>query len=303
MRWLVPSLMLSSLVFAAPFVPAPPPTKMIKPQAVQKSPAAAAAAPKKKGNPMPNDTECLALGQAMSPAPFGPGETLDFDIDALGARAGTMSMQVLPVSEGLMPLEVTVETNTFFNKIRKVKGVGKSYLNPKTLRPARYFEDAHENDIHRVADVSFRKNKTAHLFSDIDGQKWEGDLRYGNDITDVAGAVHLLRSIPVKEGTRLCVDVYGIRSIWRVWGTVLPREHVSLPLGEFETWHLAGEAARLDWPESRREVHVWVSDDARRLPLAALGMIDLGAVRATLKAVSRPGEKSTRAQNKADIKW
>jgi hypothetical protein len=300
MRWLVPSLMLSSLVSAAPFVPAPPPTKMSRPQALQKSPAAAV---KKKVNPMPGDAECLALGQAMSPAPFGPGETLDFDIDALGARAGTMSMQVLPVSDGLMPLEITVETNTFFNKIRKVKGVGKSYLNPKTLRPARYFEDAHENEIHRVADVSFRKNKTAHLLSDIDGQKWEGDLRYGNDITDVAGAVHLLRSIPVKEGTRLCIDVYGIRSIWRVWGTVLPREHVSLPLGEFETWHLAGEAARLDWPEMRREVHVWVSDDARRLPLAALGMIDLGAVRATLKAVSRPGEKSTRAQNKADIKW
>jgi hypothetical protein len=279
MRWLVPSLMLSSLVSAAPFVPAPPPTKMSRPQALQKSPAAAV---KKKGNPMPGDAECLALGQAMSPAPFGPGETLDFDIDALGARAGTMSMQVLPVSDGLMPLEVTVETNTFFNKIRKVKGVGKSYLNPKTLRPARYFEDAHENEIHRVADVSFRKNKTAHLLSDIDGQKWEGDLRYGNDITDVAGAVHLLRSIPVKEGTRLCIDVYGIRSIWRVWGTVLPREHVSLPLGEFETWHLAGEAARLDWPEMRREVHVWVSDDALRIPLRIEVKVFVGHVFAEL---------------------
>ena len=59
-------------------------------------------------------------------------------------------------------------------------------------------------------------------------------------------------------------DVYGIRRMWRVWGTVAPREHVSLPVGEFDAWHLAGQAARLDIPQARREVHVWISDDVRR---------------------------------------
>ena len=284
------------------FVPAPSPNRRVPPAAAaQPKPQLV---PKNAKKAMPTDAECIGVGTPMSPVPFSPGETLEFDIDAVGARAGTMTMQTLPLSEGLMPLEVTVETNTFFSKVRRVKGTGKSYLNPKTLRPARYFEDAHENEIHRVANVSFNsKARTAHLASDINGNKWEGDLRWGNDVSDVASTVHLLRAIPMKEGQKLCVDVYGIRAIWRVWGTVLPREHVSTSLGEFESWHLAGEAARLDWPEMRREVHVWISDDAKRLPLAALGMIDLGAVRATLKGVSRPGEKSARAQNKADIKW
>lgn len=274
-------------------------------------PAAAPAQPKKALTPFPSDAECVALGAPINPIPFTAGETLDFDVDALGARAASMSMQVLPLRDGLLPLEVSVETNTFFSKVRRVKGVGKSYLNPKTLRPARYFEEADENEVHRVADVTFKKG-AARLVSDITWpdangkpqlQHWEGDLRFGNDIADVAGTVHLLRSLQLKEGQKLCIDVYGIRSIWRVWGKILPREHVSIPLGEFETWHLAGEAARLDIPNARREVHVWVTDDARRLPLAALGMIDLGAVRATLKGFSRPGEKSSRAQNKADIKW
>jgi hypothetical protein len=53
----------------------------------------------------------------------------------------------------------------------------------------------------------------------------------------------------------------------------------------------------------RREVHVWISDDPRRLPLAAVGSIDLGAVRATLSAVARPGEKRLEAQGKEDLKW
>ena len=282
------SLVLASLAFAAPAPPAI--AAVIKP-------------PAKVLSPVPTDAQCIALGSVMSPLPFGPGETLDFDIDALGARAGTMSMQTLPLRGGVLPLEVSVETNTFFNKVRKVKGVAKTELSPQTLRPSRYFEDAYENDIHRVAEVTFKKNHNARLVSTIDGRTWAGDLRYGNDVADVAGAIHLLRAIPMKEGQTLCLDVYGIRRFWRVWGTVQPREHVSMPVGEFEAWHLAGEAAPLDMPNARREMHVWISDDERRLPLAALGMIDMGAVRATLKAFSRPGDKSTRAENKANIKW
>src|SRR5262249_16724479 len=101
----------------------------------------------------------------------------------------------------------------------------------------------------------------------------------------------------------LCMDVYGIRHLWRLSGKVIGREHLNLDLGEFEAWHLTGEAVRLDDFSQRREVHVWISDDARRLPLVGLGNLDLGLVRATLSAFRRPGEKAQRAENKADMKW
>lgn len=276
-----------ALAAPAPLAPAPPPR--------------AAAPPPTDG--MPTDAQCLALGPPISPVPWKPGEVLDFEIDALGAHAGTMTMRALAPRDGLLPVEAEVATNTFFNKIRKVHGVGRSDLSAKTLRPSRYFEDAWENETHRVADVTFGKKHTAHLVSTIDGRSGQADLRYGNDVLDVAGAVHVLRSVNFKQGQAMCFDVYGIRRIWRVWGTVQPREHVSVPLGEFEAWHLKGQAARLDLPNARREMHVWITDDARRLPLAALGMIDLGAVRASLTGFTRPGEKSAQAPNKADIKW
>jgi hypothetical protein len=253
--------------------------------------------------PVPTEAQCIALGLPGSPIPFGPGETLEYDIDALGAKAGKMTMRVEPSRDGSLPVEVSVETNTFFSKVRRVKGSGTSYLNPRTLRPTRYHEDAKENEIHRVADVTFKKDKTARLVSTINGQTGTAELRYGNDITDVAGAVFLLRSLPLKEGMSVCVDIYGIRTIWRVWGKVLPKEHVSLPVGEFEAFHLEAEAARLDLPDARRGVHVWISDDARRLPLAAVGVIDLGTVRATLTGFSRPGDKSAKAEHKGNLKW
>jgi hypothetical protein len=252
--------------------------------------------------PLPTDAQCAALGPPKTPFAFGPGETLEFDIDAMGAKAGHMTMAVKPLKDGRLPVEVSIATNTFFSKMRKVRGTGTSYLNPRTLRPARYFEDATENEWHRVADVTFNKPKSAHLVSTINDRTGEADLAFGDEGLDVGGAIYLMRQLPLKEGTQLCFDVYGIRRMWRVWGTVQPREHVSLPLGEFESWHLAGTAARLDLPAMRREIHVWISDDARRLPLAALGAIDIGTVRATLSAYSRPGDGKAAAENKANLK-
>lgn len=291
--------LISSLALAAQ------PIAMVKPPPpAGRGPQQAPAPNAKKRSPFPTDAECQAMGPVMTPIPFGPGEALEFDLDAMGARAGVMTMTTLPVRDGVLPIEVAVETNTFFSKVRKVKATARSEVSPKTLRSSRYFEDAWENELHRIADVNIGKNHVAQLTSTISGRTYPTEkLRYGNDMSDVAGAVHLLRAIPVKEGQRLCFDVYGIRRVWRVWGTVQPREHVSLPLGEFETWHLAGEAAPLNLPDARREVHVWITDDARRLPLAALGVMEFGAVRATLKGYSRPGEANTRSENKANIKW
>jgi hypothetical protein len=259
--------------------------------------------PAKRLTPFPTDAQCVALGSVKTPIAFGPGEQLEFDLDALGAKAGSMTMRVLPQRDGLMPIEVHARTNTFFSKVRRVDGTGTSYLFPKTLRPSRYYEDAHENESHRIADVTFRKNKTAKLVSTINGQTSHAELTYGNDVTDVAGAVYLMRQLELTDGKQLCFDVYGIRRIWRVWGTVQPKEHVSLPVGEFETWHLAGEAARHDWQDARREIHLWISADERRLPIAALGSIDLGAVRATLTSYQRPGDKPAKAENKGNLKW
>lgn len=309
MRAALMSLVSSLAIAATPPVPAvatvkPPPPPSRRNAAPAPPPQSApAGALKKPKTPFPADAECVAMGPTMSPLPFGPGEALQYDLDAMGARAGVMSITTLPLRDGVLPIEISVETNTFFSKVRKVKAVARTEVSPKTLRSQRYFEDAWENDQHRIADVTM-KNRVASLTNTINGRTYPtAQLPYGNDMSDVAGAVHLLRSIPVKEGQRLCFDVYGIRRVWRVWGTVQPREHVSLPLGEFETWHLQGEAAPLNLPDARREVHVWVSDDARRLPLAALGVMEFGAVRATLKGYSRPGEANTRAENKANIKW
>ncbi|MBI3184768.1 MAG: DUF3108 domain-containing protein [Myxococcales bacterium] len=276
----VASLALALLAGHAAAQPAPPPAKV------------------------PTDAECRPLPALKLPLSFSPGEVLEYDLDALGAQAGKLTLKVLPQKNGALPVEVHAVTNTFFSKVRRVKGGGTSYLSPRTLRPSRYVEDATENEVRKTADVTFRsKDHQVKVVYTIGGGRGETEYRYAHDGLDVVGTIYLMRQLPLKEGMEVCFDAYGIRRLWRVFGKVAAREHVSLPVGEFDTWHLSGQAVRLDDHRWRREIHVWITDDERRLPLVAVGAIDLGAVRATLNAFTRPGDKKARAEGKENLKW
>lgn len=245
-----------------------------------------------------------SLPALRTPIAFMPGELLEFDLDALGANAGKMTMKVQRQENGSLPVQIDAKTNTFFSKVRRVNGSAVSYLHPRTLRPSRYVEDATENEVRRKVEVAFgAKDRSVKVDYVIGKRTGRYDYTYDKDGLDVAGAIYLLRQLPMKEKLSVCFDVVGIRRLWRMTGTVVKREHVSLPLGEFEAWYLTGTAVRLDKPSQKREVHVWISDDARRLPLVAVGTIDLGAIRATLTSYSRPGEKEKRAQGKEELKW
>jgi len=258
-----------------------------------------------KAAPAPAVPKCeQRLPTLRNPLAFAPGEVLEFDLDAMGATAGKMTMQVQKKTDSALPVQIKVQTNSFFSKVRRVDATAVSYLHPKTLRTSRYTEDATENEARRTVDVAFNtKDRKVRVDYVSRGKPGHNDYTYDHEGLDVGGAVYMMRQLPMKEGLPLCFDVYGVRRMWRMTATVVKREHVSLPLGEFEAWHLAGTAVRLDKPSMKREVHVWISDDERRLPLAAVGSIDLGAVRATLTSYARPGEKAKQAQGKEQLKW
>jgi hypothetical protein len=252
----------------------------------------------------PTDAQCHALGKPGLPAPFGRGEVLEYDVDALGANAGKLEFRTLPRKEGRLEIEANVRSNTFFEKVRKVTGRAVSTLDARTLRPLAYAERSTEDGTELTADVAFSQEKrTAALQYSVNGNVGTRAFGFAADGLDVAGALYLLRQLPLQKGQPLCFDTYGVRRMWRVFGTVEAREHLSTKLGEFEAWHISGWAVRLDNPHHRRELHVWISDDAARLPLVALGVIDLGAVRATLVGHGRPGQARRRAERGDSLKW
>jgi hypothetical protein len=64
------------------------------------------------------------------------------------------------------------------------------------------------------------------------------------------------------------------------------KETIDTPVGRFPSLRFEGEAVRLDDPKVKRTALVWVSDDERRLPLAAIGEVRGKTVRAQLVSMS-----------------
>ncbi len=235
---------------------------------------------------------CAALPDPREKLPWAPGERLNFDIDVMGAGAGSLAMLALPpVGKGTSteyPLRALAASNSFFSKVRKVRGRSTSYVRSKDLHPRRYEEESNEAGVSRSAAVVFQRPSEGALVKvdwTRESEKGKANLRYSNDAFDPVSAAYFLRMLDFEKGQEICFHSYGIRKLWRVTGKVVGLEEVRVPAGVFKAWHLEGVAVRTDRPRSAREIHIWISNDERRLPLAALGVLDLGAVRAQLSHI------------------
>lgn len=265
-------------------------------------PVAAGAASRKAGSPIdyPTAAECAPLPAVTGELPWKPGERLAYDIDFLGANAGKLALVALPPvgtgSSKEYPLRALGASNSFVSQVTKFRGRSTSYVRSRDLHPRRYREDSNEDGLIRAADVVFGKRADgAKVTVDWKAGKQQGKRtqRYANDAFDPVAATYYLRAMPLAAGQAVCFDAYGLRYLWRVFGTVKGVETVTVPAGTFQAYHFAGTAVRLDNSRRHREIHLWISTDAARLPLAGMMTMDAGPVRAQLTSVgAAAGEES-----------
>lgn len=241
---------------------------------------------------IPTGAACPALPAPAYGTPWAPGERLAYDLDVMGAQAGKLALVALPpVGTGKnaeLPFRALAASNSFFSKIRRVRGRSTSYVRASDMHPRRYREDSNEGGVIKSADVVFKRKNEGRLVTvqfQRNKAKGKANLRYLNEAFDPLSAMYYLRTIELKDGMPICFDAYSLRKLWRVSGKVKGIETVRVPAGTFQAWHIEGVAVRTDNPKSHREVHLWISNDEKRLPLAALGVIDLGPVRAQLTHV------------------
>lgn len=270
--------------------------------------------PARKGKAEPRVVEdkggpCAPLPAPTHALPWDPGERLAFDLDVLGAQAGKLSLVALPpVGKGQnqeLSFRALAASNSFFSKIRKVRGRSTSYVRARDMHPRRYREDSKEGKLTRGADVVFKRpNEGKFVQVDFTRNHIKGNakLPYLNEAFDPISVVYYLRTLEFSQDMPVCFDTYAIRKLWRVRGKVKGLETVRVPAGVFEAWHIEGEAVRTDQPNSKREIHLWISNDEKRLPVAALGVIDLGPVRAQLVHVGKgtPDENEDQLADEAE---
>jgi hypothetical protein len=242
----------------------------------------------------PPDQHCGPLpAPKRERLPFRADEKLMYDVDLLGGglKVGRVSLETLPPRRigGTLAMQVHAEAESLgaLPGLGKIESSATTTLRVHDLHPFQYREDYDWTDGKYWTEVTFPTSRP-HLIKFRYGQPGGNGERaypYANDALEVVGAFYLLRSLDLAAGKSLCFDLYGARHVWRVWGSVAGHEEIVTPAGHFQTVELAGHAARVDQQNDMHEIHVWVTDDERHLPVAGMGDLDFGPMRALLTGV------------------
>ncbi|HYG70562.1 MAG TPA: DUF3108 domain-containing protein [Anaeromyxobacteraceae bacterium] len=248
---------------------------------------AAAPAPGRAAPQRAAPAECGPPVRAPGPLHWRTGESFTFDLDLLGlVKAGTLEVSVeRPMSGGaVIPLRARAKTDASVGNVRKIAGVGLSWIEAKSLLPERYREESEENGVHRMTDAKLLPRKPEIV---IDQKLRTRDarlvVRREGEVLDPLSTLFLLRSAPLAAGDRFCFDLVGNGRFWRVEATVAPeRDRVETGAGAFDTIRIDAVATRKDRRGPSRPLHLWLSADARRIPVAAVTEVEVGPVRATL---------------------
>jgi len=190
----------------------------------------------------------------------------------------------------ILPLKARAQSTAAFANVKRLHAVALSWISATSLRPERYHEEGDEDGLRRATDVRFPAGGDVVTLE----QRWrdrqgpKSFARQGEPL-DALSALYYLRAARLVAGERFCLDLVGAGRYWRVVATqAAGRETVDTPAGRFETLRVDVEATRADVPPGgkgrTRRLHVWLTADARRLPVSIVSEIDVGPVAATLSS-------------------
>jgi hypothetical protein len=234
---------------------------------------------------------------------FAPGESLGFKLDVIGLDVGTFEIttELPPAADrprAVLALKSRAKTTAFVSTNAGSYEAHATGLVDAKLAAVRYREELDEGSGHKAQEIDFPPvNGVLEVRSSKNGDPDPFKLAAGAAARDMLSTLFLLRAQPY--GQPFCVEVLAGRKLWRVEGQAAARETIETPLGKFATLRVDLTAVRTDDVSVRRAAHVWVSDDARRLPLVALGEVKGKTIRAQLVTASALGEKK---QARADHK-
>jgi len=192
-------------------------------------------------------------------------EKLNFNIEWRLIRAGTAVMDLKP-SEGRIKLDSAGLVSTLF----KVNDTYSVRYDPPYCATSSLL-DAQEGKRHRETTVTFNRaqNRATFILRDVikNSVLRTEHTDIPNCVHDIVGAIQALRAAPPSLGQPGTFPISDGRKAAQVRVEAQEREEVSTPAGTFKTIRYEAELFNGVIYARKGRAFVWLTDDARRLPV------------------------------------
>lgn len=147
--------------------------------------------------------------------------------------------------------------------------------------PRRYREKIHEGwtrfDKEAVFDRDLLEVKTRDFL-----KRTESTQKITRRTYDTLSSFFYFRTVALQVGTSSFIDIFDCKRLWNTEVQVLRRERVKTKLGTFDTI-LIKPVLKFEGIFARTgDMHIWLTDDERRIPVQMKSQVKVGSFTATL---------------------
>lgn len=231
---------------------------------------------------------------AERPVPFKPGETLGFDVswsNYVTAGTATVTVKEKRPSFGSTAYYIVAEgrPTPLLSKLYTLYYKVDTLLDAYTLLPQRGSVYSEEGRRHRLKITRFDHAARKAQYEIQTATNVKQEVKLPPYVQDALSAIYVIRSIPLSAGGKMTMPVSDSGKNYRVQLSVGASETVQTALGALRAWRITpviiDEAGK---PEGRG-MALWLSDDARRLPLKIEAQLAVGKFVITLREVRGSG--------------
>lgn len=234
-------------------------------------------------------------------APFAMGETLVYEVDWMGIDVGSVTSKaepgvVMTNGRSAIHLSASGSSNRSFSLFYSARGAEESWIDSSGLFSLGFVHD--ENYGGQVDHQTWSMDYPASLAHRHRVRKKKSaptattDLDVPLTMTNVQdeySATYFYRAFPLKVGQKLEMDVFQDKDMWKISVEALAKETIKVPAGTFDCLKVRPTGTRNGVPLKKGEMTVWVTDDARRIPVKTQASTPFGKVNAVLTSWSQQG--------------
>jgi len=211
------------------------------------------------------------------------GERLTYSVryGPIGAGTATIAVEGIEVVAGDSCYHVvtTAESNGFVSTFFYVRDRVESYMRVADLRPRRFEKYLLEGNYQNETVVEF--DPRAHLASYSDGRISE--VLPGTH--DVLSAFFDVRSRDLQVGDEIFLDCHVDRENYPLKTTVLRRERIEVPVGEFDCLAVEPILRTPGLFKHEGSLTIWFTADERKLPVKMSSKLPIGSISVVLVEV------------------
>lgn len=227
------------------------------------------------------------LGAEPTPieSAFVEGETLDYTLQWMKVAGGTARTTIAPLDGERYRITSVARSGGSLGRLFRIRDEIETHVDRDDFATRHIRKNLDERGDKKIETttiqdgVATRKRKHFRKFA---VPPW---------VTDPISIIYHVRTLDLTPGKSYNFDLYADLKLYKVNVKVLRREVVQTPTGNFNCVLVEPEMATAAGVKREETLHIWYSDDERRLPVRVRTDVNFGSITATLRSV-KPGVSS-----------